>query len=150
MAQSGWVRRAGWTTYYVFAAWTDPTYGYVEQMKWVNPSLSHLYEVTHLIANNAYEFKYDTVAWITSLPDQGWYPTEVQVFSETHDRGDHFPGSIGYEAEFWGGQKLLATSWSNLGLTWQINSVWGSEIAGLRTFAGNDFETWDKRCSDAS
>jgi hypothetical protein len=46
-----------------------------------------------------------------TLPNQGWTPTEVQVFSESHDEGDHFPGSIGYEALFWGGQKYVSGSW---------------------------------------
>lgn len=149
-AQSGWARRPSFGTYYVFAAWTDPSYGYVEQFKWVTPTFSHNYQVLHLTGPGAYEFSYDTTPWLTTLPNQGWSPTEVQVFSETQNRGDHFPGSIGYEALFWGGQKQVGGSWSDLSLSYQINSLWGSEVAGLLIRGSNTFDTWDKRCTDAS
>lgn len=149
-AQSGWARRSGWSTYYVFASWTDPTYGVLEQEKYVTPTLSHNYQVMYLPGPAAFEFSYDTVAWLDTLPNQGWTATEVQVFSESQDSGDHFPGSIGYEALFWGGQKYInGSGWFDLSLTYQI-TPWNNTIAGLFQWSANSFDTWDARCSDAS
>lgn len=93
-AQAGWIRRAADSTYYVFAAWKDTGTNYVEVERFSQPtpSLNHTYQVDAL-SNNAYEFSFDSGAFVDSLPGQGWWPNEVEYVGETHDYRDHFPGS---------------------------------------------------------
>lgn len=148
-AQAGWLRRASFgATYYKFAAWADVNGNYYEYPKWSspNPSMSHSYQVDNL-PNNAYEFTFDTVPWLDTLPNQGWYPNQITGLGETHDRADHFPGSVGYEVELWGIQYKRDYSW----FAGNMESVRQgfTEIPGILMFSGSDYLIWDSRCSDA-
>jgi len=71
------------------------------------------------------------------------------MLGETHDGGDHFPGSIGYETEFW---SLIVKSdyvEYSANVAQATSSPW-TDIVGFLKLAGNDIRIWDKRCSDAS
>lgn len=150
LAQGGWLRKPSMSTYYVFAEWAYPGIGGtdVQQVKSDSPtpSLSHTYLV-EVLPNNAYQFSYDGVAWIDSLPNVGWWPNTVEYAGETHDRGDHFPGSSVAQVELWGLTYKQNESWYSANVTTRTQGF--TDIPGLTRAAGNDLYIWDGRCTDA-
>jgi hypothetical protein len=77
----------------------------------------------------------------------GFTPNQIQIFSESHERAAHWPGSIGYEIEHWGLAKKDNDVWASTNLT--PNMSGHTDVIGLNNVAGNDFYSWDKRCTDA-
>ncbi|HZP97809.1 MAG TPA: hypothetical protein VFC31_15940 [Candidatus Limnocylindria bacterium] len=147
-AQGGWVRRAGWSTYYVMAAWTDTSGSYSETYQYVTPSLSHYYGVRLLNGTTAYDFSYDRSSWLDTV-NLGWTPSEVQAAGETHNHGDHFPGSAapGPYVEFWGSTHTVSgLGYSNSFV--MIENLSSTDVVGKTQLSGNDFYVWDKRCTD--
>jgi hypothetical protein len=148
LAQAGTLRRVGWSAYYPFAAWSSSTGVYVEDIKpdSPNPSLNHTYLVEAL-ADNSYQFSFDGTVFDHSLPNQGWWPYQIQFFGETHDRGDHFPGSTAAQVEFWGLTMKISDGWYTVDS--MTNGLQGyTDIPGINAVAPNDFYIWDTRCSD--
>jgi hypothetical protein len=148
IAQGGWVRRVGWSTYYVFAAWKDLAGSYTEVYQYVTPSLSHNYEIRLIPNTTSYEFSYNFSAWVSSQ-NLNWTPTQVEIAGETWNHGNHFPGSAepGPYVRFWGSKHTV------LGLQYDnnlssIQNLASADVVGKTWLAGNDFYVWDKRCTD--
>lgn len=150
-AQGGWVRRAGWPTYYVFAAWKDTNGNYTEVAQYPSgetPSLSHNYGVRQMSGTTAYDFTYNFGSWINS-GNLGWSPSEIVISGETHNHGDHFPGSAapGPYVEFWGStHTVLGLNYPNSLTMFERPS--GNDVTGKTQLSGNDFYICDKRCTD--
>lgn len=149
LAQGGWVRRAGWSTYYVLAAFRSSGDAYYEFYNYVTPTYSHNYGVRMIPGSTKYEFSYNSSAWLTTAYDQGWTPNRIEIMGETQNHGDHFPGSAapGPYVEFWGStHTVMGLGYPNS--LYSAESLSSTDVVGKTWLSGNDFYLWDKRCSD--
>lgn len=147
LAQTGWLRAAGWPDRYLFSQTWVP--GYQSRTVYIDglvPSGNHLYELDYLGWASQYIYLYDGVQWDQTLQNVTWQPARVEFGSESLNYQDHFPGSTANKVEFFGAAYKRLENWYSAGLSYP--APYPSSIAGLEVISGSWFRTYDKRCSD--
>lgn len=145
VAQTGWLRRAGWSGDKVFTQFWDFNGAYEAYFIDVGGSSSHNYTARYL-GNGVFDFAYDATYWYQTW-NLGWSPNKIQIASESKNHGDHFPGSNGYRVNLDTIQYINHSGVTNANLSY--GTTGSSDVPGLAQLSGNSFQTWDKRCFDA-
>jgi hypothetical protein len=127
-----------------FAQWTNNSGNWFTEFRTASTiGSTPTYETIYNVATADWIWKRNNVVLHTA--DALWQPKTVQVYGETHNRGDQMPGGTSYHVVFLSAQYILSngTTWLSMGTN---AGATDPTIHGAVKVDNARYEIWDKAC----